>query len=408
MKSLFYLFQGLASDPDVRRRGFVTIVNLNIPSKKYDRSALRALLPMIYNNLPLRCRGIHLINPSTISYYVILPVIKYFLGREMRLRLKAHYGGPETTARSLAEYRLFSDVLPTEVGGTAVIDREAWLENRLMIEGELIRQCQQRYQLQVQQQLQQQQQMAQNIEQDLSGMGYNLADFEPSPIGAIGSSTELDTSLSNFMDGADLQGVEYVHSGQKRGSDFGYDFSDEVAEQEFADGSHELKKPRSESELMEAALAVEQEIQSSEFALANEDFGLFEAPVLTSSQSPFDSSDTNDKTTSSSKSRKKNPNKAKAKRPGNTKGGRLSDPRMVAAIEAKTRDKNLSLREALEAGGFEFPDTEVRCPAANVVDADGVSLAQRKNQLSRRLRQIKEAQTKKGKDGQSSQSEEEA
>ena len=320
--------------------------------------------------------------------------------------MKAHYGGPETTAQSLAEYRLFSHVLPTEVGGTAVIDREAWLENRLMIEGELIRQCQQRYQMQVQQQLQQQQQMAQNIEQDLSGMGYNLADFEPSPIGAIGSSTELDTSLSNFMDGADLQGVEYVHSGQKRGSDFGYDFSDEVAEQEFADGDHELKKQRSESELMEAALAVEQEIQSSEFALANEDFGLFEATASTSSQSPFDSSDTNDKT----KSRKKSTNKAKAKRPGKPKGGRLSDPRMVAAIEAKKRDKNLSLREALEAGGFEFPDTEVRCPAANVVDADGVSLAQRKNQLSRRLRQIKEAETKKGKagghDGPSSQSEE--
>jgi hypothetical protein len=127
------------------------------------------------------------------------------------------------------------------------------------------------------------------------------------------------------------------------------------------------------------------------------------------SQSPFDSSDTNDKT----KSRKNNTNKAKAKKPGQTtgKGGRLSDPRMVAAIEAKTRDKNLSLRDALEAGGFEFPHTEGRCPAANVVDADGVSLAQRNNQVSRRLRQMKEAQAKKGKaggqDGQSSQSAEE-
>lgn len=329
----------------------------------------------------------------------------------MRLRLKAHYGGPDATARSLAEYRLFSDVLPTEVGGTAVIDREAWLENRLMIEGQLI---QQRYQLQVQQQLQQPQ-MAQNFEQNLGGMGYNLADFEPNPIGAIGSSTEIDGSLRNLMDGSDLQGADYVHSGRKRGSDFRYDFSDEVAQKEFEDGDHELKKARSESEMMEAALAVEQEIQSNDFSLANEDFGPFEATASTSSQPPSDSSDINEKI----KSRKKKTNKAQAKKRGNPKGGRTSDPRMIAAIEAKTRDKNLSLRDALEAGGFEFPHTEVRCPAATVLDSDGVSLAQRKNQLSRRMRQIKEAQTKKGKaggvaegdgweDGQSSQSEEEA
>ena len=394
MKSLFYMFQSLASDPVVRRRGFVMIVNMNIPSKKYDRSSIRALLPLIYN-LPLRCRAMHIINPSTISYYVILPVVKYFLGREMRLRLKAHYGGPENTARSLAEYRLFRDVLPTEVGGTAVVDREAWLENRFMIEGELIRQCQQKYQLQVQQpqqqqqqQQKQQQQMAQNIEQNLSDMGYNLADFEPNPIGAIGSSTELDGTLGNRMDSADLQGVDYVHSGQKRGNTF----SDEGAQHVFTDGDHELKKRRSERQMMEAAKAVDQEIQSSGFALANEDVGSFEATASTPSQFPSVSSDTNDKT----KSRKKNANKAKAKNPVGIKGGRASDPRMVAAIEAKTRDKNISLRDALEAGGFEFPHTEVRCPAAAVVDSDGVSLAQRKNQLSRRLRQIKEAQTEEG------------
>ena len=403
------MVQSLASDPVVRRRGFVVIVNMNIPSKKYDRSSIRVLIPLIYNSLPLRCRAMHIINPSTISYYVILPVVKYFLGREMRLRFKAHYGGPETTARSLAEYRLFRDVLPTEVGGTAVIDREAWLQNRLMIEGELIRQCQQKYQLLVQQQQLQQQQMAQNIEQDLSDMGYNLAAFEPNPIGAIGSSTELDGTLGILMDSADFQGDDYVHSGQKRGSEnFGYEFSDDVAQQVFTDGDHELKKRRSESEMMEAALAVDQEIQSSEFALANVDFGSFEATASTPSQPPFDPSDTNDKT----KSRKKNANKAKAKKPVGIKGGRASDPRMVAAIEAKTRDNNLSLRDALEAGGFEFPHTEVRCPAAAVVDSDGVSLAQRKNQLSRRLRQIKEAQAEKGKAGghvgRRSQSEEEA
>lgn len=42
----------------------------------------------------------------------------------------------------------------------------------------------------------------------------------------------------------------------------------------------------------------------------------------------------------------------------------------------------MSLFEALQAGGFDYPSTE----DANAVDAEGVSLGQRKNQLSRRLR----------------------
>jgi len=91
---------------------------------------------------------------------------------------------------------------------------------------------------------------------------------------------------------------------------------------------------------------------------------------------------------------------------------------MIAAIEAKSRDNSLSLREALEIGGFQFPETQGRCAAATVLDSDGVSLAQRKNQLSRRLRQIKSEEAEKGEgdgvaeinagqDGKGSNSEEE-
>ena len=65
-------------------------------------------------------------------------------------------------------------------------------------------------------------------------------------------------------------------------------------------------------------------------------------------------------------------------------------PRLVAAIEAKAQNPNVSLREALGIGGFQFPTTEGRVPAASVFDSDNVSLAQRKNQLSRRLRQLRE------------------
>ena len=79
------------------------------------------------------------------------------------------------------------------------------------------------------------------------------------------------------------------------------------------------------------------------------------------------------------------------RRPGKVRrGGRQSDPRMSKAIAAKMNHDNLSLREALEAGGFVFPPkTSSRRAASTVIDNEGVTLAQRKNQLSRRLRKLK-------------------
>jgi len=55
---------------------------------------------------------------------------------------------------------------------------------------------------------------------------------------------------------------------------------------------------------------------------------------------------------------------------------------MHNAVNARLANPEMSLFEALIAGGFQYPATE----DATAVDAEGVSLGQRKNQLSRRLR----------------------
>ena len=64
------------------------------------------------------------------------------------------------------------------------------------------------------------------------------------------------------------------------------------------------------------------------------------------------------------------------------KAGRKGDPRMHRSVAARLKDPKLSLFEALRQGGFEYPtDDDPLC-----TDADKVTLGQRKNQLSRRLR----------------------
>lgn len=67
--------------------------------------------------------------------------------------------------------------------------------------------------------------------------------------------------------------------------------------------------------------------------------------------------------------------------------GRSGDERMNKAVAAKRRDPNMSLLDAVLAGGFVFPN--MNAPGVKLADAkdlDGVSVHQRKNQLMRRLR----------------------
>ena len=67
--------------------------------------------------------------------------------------------------------------------------------------------------------------------------------------------------------------------------------------------------------------------------------------------------------------------------------GRKGDPRMHIAVAARLADPELSLFDALVLGGFEYRnDNDPNC-----VDSEKITLGQRKNQLSRRLRLAKKS-----------------
>eukprot|EP00957_Ditylum_brightwellii_P174030 13250121-Ditylum_brightwellii.AAC.1 len=63
---------------------------------------------------------------------------------------------------------------------------------------------------------------------------------------------------------------------------------------------------------------------------------------------------------------------------------------MNRAVAARLENSDLTLLEALRAGGFEWcSDVDSDSSRDKIIDFDGVSLSQRKNQLNRRLRQHK-------------------
>uniref|UniRef100_A0A7S4QML0 Uncharacterized protein n=1 Tax=Ditylum brightwellii TaxID=49249 RepID=A0A7S4QML0_9STRA len=72
--------------------------------------------------------------------------------------------------------------------------------------------------------------------------------------------------------------------------------------------------------------------------------------------------------------------------------GCKGDPRMNRAVHIRTENPRISLLDALIAGGFTFPASKIKRQSkkeGKIYDSDGVSLNQRRNQLSKRLWQVK-------------------
>ena len=106
------------------------------------------------------------------------------------------------------------------------------------------------------------------------------------------------------------------------------------------------------------------------------------------------------------KRRSGNAKSTSSQKSNNRKGrsGRKSDPRMQRAVQIKLDNPDTALKDALQMGGFEF---HPKNPAKgrtdkNLVDENGVSLSQHKNNLCRRLRQGKATASAKSNNSESS------
>ena len=77
---------------------------------------------------------------------------------------------------------------------------------------------------------------------------------------------------------------------------------------------------------------------------------------------------------------------------GKKKVGRRADPRMNRSVRIKLRNPEISPFDALLQGGYDYPTPAKGSSAHEIFDSDNVSLHQRKNQLCRRVRQLREKQ----------------
>ena len=135
-RALLYIFHILCQDPNVRRRGAVVIENckgLGLVRCDMDMFTYSA---RFIQAVPLRLRSYHICHPNAFVYYALYPIIKFFAGRELRLRIRTHYGSDELVLRSLEAYGLPRDILPTSGGGSLEYDVKTWFKDRILAENQ--------------------------------------------------------------------------------------------------------------------------------------------------------------------------------------------------------------------------------------------------------------------------------
>ena len=121
-------------DDALRRRGYVILVNgANTSGRQFSRESPK-YLQWLDAALPIRMRAAHICNASPVMHYLILPTVKRFVPRDVRLRGKLHRGSAEELLRYLAEYNLPSDRVPAELGGSVGLDVNQFLIDRISLE----------------------------------------------------------------------------------------------------------------------------------------------------------------------------------------------------------------------------------------------------------------------------------
>jgi len=133
---LLYLLEVVVQQKSLRSPGFVVIVDGRITTRRqYARRSSQYMLRALEGAFPIRMRSLHVCNASPILTYLIWPVIQRLMPtKNIRLRCKLHGGSVEEVLRSLTEFNLPRNRVPSDMGGSVVLDINQFLIDRISLE----------------------------------------------------------------------------------------------------------------------------------------------------------------------------------------------------------------------------------------------------------------------------------
>ena len=314
---LWYLFETICEDPNLRKRGFIVLGDPRNGTLSHGNKKSLQLFSLITSVMPTPLKGIHMCYTNAIVTHLIIPVVKRLLPTEYRLRLKVHAGSTNEVLTSLSGYCLPPDRVPVDMGGLLAVDNSAWVVKRLALE---------------------------TVRQNPAMASPALAGLSlPAPVSTATSSLVAAAAAHVQQSGGTL-GLP-INVAALSGNGTG------------------------------AVAAVAPQVP------ANVGGGGGNVPPAGSNGTGH-FSDLTDRQLYDRIVQERQTNST----------GRRADPRMNRALVLSLEDPNLPRLDALVAGGFQFgasqTELEMVTPAA-IKDSEGVSLRQRRDQLSRRLREVK-------------------
>ena len=132
---LTYLLEVVVQHRSLKSRGFVVLLDSsNGKTKNFSRRSQQYTQGAINGAFPIRLCSFHGFNASPLVQYVLFPVFQRLRPKDMRLRTKSHRGSGEDLLRSLAEFNLPRDRLPSDIGGSVVLDINQFVIDRLRLE----------------------------------------------------------------------------------------------------------------------------------------------------------------------------------------------------------------------------------------------------------------------------------
>jgi hypothetical protein len=134
IRAMFYLAQCLAENDETRKRGLVFLIDgRNLQRSQYTRR-MSMMSHVMFECMPIPCRAFHVF-PNWLINNVLSPVIKHFLPKGLRLRLKFHNSTGDAVLRELESFNLPKSCLPVQLGGDVIINNMGqWVAERTALE----------------------------------------------------------------------------------------------------------------------------------------------------------------------------------------------------------------------------------------------------------------------------------
>jgi len=133
---LTYLLEIVVQQKSLQSRGFVLLVDTsNGTGRHRTRQSQQYLQRAMNGAFPIRMCSLHIIcNVNSFFTRVIFPVMKRLSSKRIRLRTRLHRDSGDDLLRSLATFHLPPDRLPSDMGGSVVLDINQFLIDRLSLE----------------------------------------------------------------------------------------------------------------------------------------------------------------------------------------------------------------------------------------------------------------------------------